>query len=298
MATNKKVVYCGSLKRILAFIFDFSFTLLFAIIINSVLINPLFSDLLNTDYYTNQYQERLVESNLYVKINDSVVSIDSTYNEQSQTLQEYVDYLDNQLNMFYSNGEFECSNISMYEQLKLNETEIFYFDEISNSIKTLNNVSLEKQREFYEDAVAYSINTVLVYDDIVSFASTNIIMNSIYSFVISFLIIMSIFFLLVPLLNKKRATFGKFIFKIGVVNTKDYKFISKKDMLIRFAVLFIEIVLSFFTFGGIVLISFAFTIFSKNDSALHDFAAKTTLVDLRYYNQSLIDQEDGELAWN
>ena len=298
MATNKKVVYCGSLKRILAFIFDFSFTLLFAIIINSVLINPLFSDLLNTDYYTNQYQERLVESNLYVKINDSVVSIDSTYNEQSQTLQEYVDYLDNQLNMFYSNGEFECSNISMYEQLKLNETEIFYFDEISNSIKTLNNVSLEKQREFYEDAVAYSINTVLVYDDIVSFASTNIIMNSIYSFVISFLIIMSIFFLLVPLLNKKRATFGKFIFKIGVVNTKDYKFISKKDMLIRFAVLFIEIVLSFFTFGGIVLISFAFTIFSKNDSALHDFAAKTTLVDLRYYNPSLIDQEDGELAWN
>lgn len=298
MATNKKVVYCGSLKRILAFIFDFSFTLLFAIIINSVLINPLFSDLLNTDYYTNQYQERLVESNLYVKINESVVSIDSTYNEQSQTLQEYVDYLDNQLNMFYSNGEFECSNISMYEQLKLNETEIFYFDEISNSIKTLNNVSLEKQREFYEDAVAYSINTVLVYDDIVSFASTNIIMNSIYSFVISFLIIMSIFFLLVPLLNKKRATFGKFIFKIGVVNTKDYKFISKKDMLIRFAVLFIEIVLSFFTFGGIVLISFAFTIFSKNDSALHDFAAKTTLVDLRYYNPSLIDQEDGELVWN
>lgn len=298
MAASKKVVYCGSLKRILAFIFDFSFTLLFAIIINSVLINPIFSDLLNTDYYTNQYQERLVESNLYVKINESVVSIDSTYNEQSQTLQEYVDYLDNQLNMFYSNDEFECSNISMYEELKLNETEIFYFDEISNSIKTLNNVSLEKQREFYEDAVAYSINTVLVYDDIVSVSSTNIIMNSIYSFVISFLIIMSIFFLLVPLLNKKRATFGKFIFKIGVVNTKDYKFISKKDMLIRFAVLFIEIVLSFFTFGGIVLISFAFTIFSKNDSALHDFAAKTTLVDLRYYNPSLIDQEDGELAWN
>lgn len=298
MATNKKVVYCGSLKRILAFIFDFSFTLLFAVIINSVLINPLFSDLLHTDDYTIQYQERLVESNLYVKINESVVSIDSTYNKNSQTLQEYVDYLDNQLNMFYTSEKFECSNISMYEELKLNETELFYFDETSNSIKILNDISLEKQKEFYEKAVSYSINNVLVHDDIVSLASTNIIMNSVYSFVISFLIIMSIFFLLVPMLNKKRSTFGKFIFKIGVVNTKDYKFISKKDMLIRFAVLFIEIVLSFFTFGGIMLISFAFTIFSKNDSALHDFAAKSILVDLRYYNPLLIDEGDGELSCN
>ena len=78
-----------------------------------------------------------------------MVSIDSTYNENIQTLQEYVDYLDNQLNMFYTSEKFECSNISMYEELKLNETELFYFDETSNSIKILNDISLEKQKEFF-----------------------------------------------------------------------------------------------------------------------------------------------------
>ena len=47
----------------------------------------------------------------------------------------------------------------------------------------------------------------------------------------------------------------------------------------------------------LLTISFGLTIFTKNNSSLHDLVCKTTVVDLTQYNLPPLNEEEGELAW-
>ena len=295
MADKNKLVYCGALKRVLAFIVDFSLTILFTVFLASLVTNPIFAKVLNSDELTIQYEQRILESGLYEKVDGILISIDETFDETKQTKEEFIQYLDLKLTEFYSNPDFTCSNIEYFNNLKL-DNKLFKLDETTNTIVYSSVATTDELMTFYYDAMADTINNVLSNDDIVAHTSINIILNTLYGVILALLISISLFYLLIPLINKRKGTFGKILFKIGVVNLSDFKFASNMQVIVRFAVFFLECILSIFTFGVVLLLSFTITLFTKNDKSLHDLAANTSLVDLKYHDLKLLE-EDGELAW-
>lgn len=85
--------------------------------------------------------------------------------------------------------------------------------------------------------------------------------------------------LIIPLCLKDGQTIGKKIFKIIVISSDGYK-IKKIQLLPRFlAYIFIEVFLGFITFGGTFLISYTMFLFTKKRRCIHDYIAKTCVVD-------------------
>lgn len=296
MANKTKLVYCGALKRVLAFVVDFSLTIIFTILLASLVTNPIFSKILNSDELSVQYEQRILDSGLYEKVDGILLPIDETYNETTQSKEQFINYLDDKLTYFYTNESFSCSNIEYFNNLKL-ENRLFTLDESTNTIIYSSVATTDDLLSFYYEAVDDAINNVLSEDDIVAHTSINIILNTLYGIILAFLISLSLFYLVIPLINKRKGTFGKIIFKIGVVNLNNCKIASNLQVLVRFAVFFLECVLSLFTFGVVILLSFTITLFTKNDKSFHDLAANTTLVDLKYYDEKLFDEDEGELSW-
>lgn len=85
--------------------------------------------------------------------------------------------------------------------------------------------------------------------------------------------------LIIPLCMKDGQTIGKKIFKIIVITSDGYK-LKKIQLLPRFlAYIFIEVYLGFATFGGAFLISYTMFLFTKKRRCIHDYIAKTCVVD-------------------
>ena len=115
---------------------------------------------------------------------------------------------------------------------------------------------------------------------------------------VSLLLSIIIFNLLIPLFSKRNYTIGKYMFKIGTVNSITGRNARKSQIVLRFIIYSFEILISCLTFGAVLLVSFALTLFTKNNSAIHDILAKTKLIDLTT-TKLLTDKdviEEGELA--
>ncbi len=86
-----------------------------------------------------------------------------------------------------------------------------------------------------------------------------------------------VFFLVVPLCNKNRATFGQMIFGLKIINYRNKKPINPLIVIVRFLIIFIfESLLPYILFGEIVLlfmplILIAVTLFSNDNRTIHDF---------------------------
>ena len=91
-------------------------------------------------------------------------------------------------------------------------------------------------------------------------------------------------YLFIPLIfNKGKKTIGKLVFKIGVVN-KNLLNVSNKQYFLRFLIfLFLEVILSIFTFLIPIIISFNMIFFTKNKQCLHDYIMHFQLVDTSMY---------------
>ena len=292
--------YCGISKRIFAFILDIVCAILIAINLNNFVVNPLLSKSFHTDLYEEQYRDRLLESNLYFLGEDGLcyqIDMYADFNKDC-TNEEYVSYMEQQLDLFYSNASFDCAQVSYYNALKEAATEVFIYDNSNDIYSYVNGVSIEKKIEFYKSAVAYSIDKVLVNDNVISTIYSNIMTKGLLALGISLFLSLIIFNLIIPLFSKKNYTLGKFMFKIGTVNSITERNARKSQIVLRFIVYSFEVLISFLTFGAVLLVSFAFTLFTKNNSAIHDMIAKTKLIDLTT-TKLLTDKdviEEGELA--
>lgn len=295
MSQKRLIEYSGAAKRIFAFFIDILCTLLIAINLNNFLFSNLTRESLGTTALEEKYKDRLVDSHLYIQKDDGLCySIDMINHDNSMNEEEYIQYLDEKLTLFYLDEDFECSNIEQYNELKKNKEDIFKYDTTLNTYIYLDNIDNETKLKFYKDAVTYSIDKVLVNDELIEDYLNQILRNGLISLSMSFMASMFIFFLIIPMINKNRSTIGKYMFKIGLIDLKTKEILSRQQYTLRFIVLFLETVISLMCYGGVLLISFALTIFTKNNSSLHDFAAKSMPINLLSYSK--IIEEEGELA--
>lgn len=295
MSQKRLIEYSGAMKRIFAFLIDLLCTFIIAVNLNNIVFTNIVRDSLNTPAIEEQYRERLIDSHLYILKDDGLChSIDTINQNNSMSEEEYLLYLDTQLTLFYLDEDFECSNIEQYNELKKNKEELFKYDLVLDTYIFLDNIDNKTKLDFYKEAVKYSIDEVLDKDEQINKCLNQIIANSLISLGMSFMSSMFVFFLIIPLINKNRSTIGKNMFKIGLVDLNTKEILSRQQYILRFIVLFLETAVSFVCNGGILLISFAFTIFTKNNSSLHDLAARSMPINLISYSK--IIEEEGELA--
>lgn len=295
MSQKRLIEYSGVSKRVFAFLIDLLCTLLIAINLNNLVFSNLTKESLGTTVLEEKYKERLVDSHLYILKDDGLCySIDIINNDNSMSEEDYILYLETQLTLFYLDDDFKCSNIDQYIELKKNKEELFKYDSVLNTYIFLDSVDNETKLKFYKEAVTYSIDRVLANDEKVEEYLNQIMKNGLISLSTSFMLSMFIFFLIIPLISKNRSTIGKYMFKIGLIDLKSKEILSRQQYTLRFIVLFLETSISLMCYGGVLLISFAFTIFTKNNSSLHDFASKSMPINLISYSK--IIEEEGELA--
>ena len=93
-----------------------------------------------------------------------------------------------------------------------------------------------------------------------------------------------VFFLVIPLVRKDKATLGKMAMKLSIINKGDYK-ASNLQIVARFlSIYLIETVFSYFFFGAIAiviipLVNVGFYSFEKHKIFIHDFFAGTKVVE-------------------
>ena len=113
-----------------------------------------------------------------------------------------------------------------------------------------------------------------------------------YELVISIVISTSVFFLLIPSLLPHGQTLGKKLFSLGVTDISGYK-VKYWQLFVRyFSLLVLEILLSFVTSFLALFVSFTIAMFSKKGRALHDFVARTRVVDLKESTIYLNSEEE------
>lgn len=100
-----------------------------------------------------------------------------------------------------------------------------------------------------------------------------------------------IFYVAVPWLMKNGQTLGKKIFKLGLATYDGYIF-SNKQLLLRFVpffvamavqlipIIFSDMLYLIIFYSALLLVSFALMMASPKRAALHDFAARTIVIDL------------------
>ena len=295
MPQKRLVEYCGAGKRIFAFIIDVLCTLLIAINLNNYLFSNLTKEKLGTTVLEEKYKTRLVESHLYVLEDDGYCyPIDDINYDNKMSDEEFMVYLETNLLAFYNDDDFKCSNIEQYIEFKKSKVEIFELSNTTNDYEFISSVTIEQKLNFYSEAVTYSIDRILVNDDLIEGYLNEIMMNGLISLGMSFMSSMFIFFLIIPLINKNRSTIGKYMFKIGVVDLNTKQILSRQQLVLRYIVLFLETAISLMCYGGVLLASLALTIFTKNNTSFHDFVCKSMPIDLVAYSKKI--EEEGELA--
>lgn len=100
-----------------------------------------------------------------------------------------------------------------------------------------------------------------------------------WSRVAAIIVTLCLVYLLPTMVTKKGQTVGKLIFKLSLTNSEGFK-VKKSQVLVRFlAFAVINFFLGYLTMVLVPLVSFTCMIFTKRNSALHDYCAVTMVVD-------------------
>ena len=281
MSLVVKYKKCSDLKRVIAFIVDFFFTLLLTLL--------LLASSLAIFYATSSYKEALsIQENLKER---SALFIDGKeaplyLSENGLTIKEQARELDLLMTNFYENSYFFKDNkeINEYNNRKLNEkyNEYNLFKEENNEIIfTFNNVPdntyLTYLTSEYNTYALSSLRNLDEYIDTTKFISLTNLLLIIFTFLFSSVI----FYFLIPFLSKNnRATLGMKIFKLGLISNSNYS-LTNKEFIYRFLFFFIiEYILGFLSFFIIPLISLSFMLLSKNSLPFHDLLLNSKMVDV------------------
>lgn len=84
---------------------------------------------------------------------------------------------------------------------------------------------------------------------------------------------------IVPVCSNNGETIAKHIFKLGLVTKEGYK-VKKRQIFVRFlCYYFIDLLISFATFGGLFLITYTMMLFTKKRRCIHDFVSGTCVIN-------------------
>lgn len=280
MSLVVKYKKCSDLKRVIAFMVDFFFALFLTLL--------LLVSSLGIFYATPNYQEAIsIQENLKERsglyINDKEAPI--YLSEESLTIKEQAERLDEIITDFYQNTYFFATNeeLTNYENRKLNEKYnnhnlfikendqiVFTFDQVPD------NTYLTYLTNEYNDSALSSLRNFDEYFNTTRFISLTILLLIVFTFLISSLI----FYFFIPLFSKNnRSTLGMRIFKLGLISNSNYS-LTTKEFVFRFFFFFIiEYILGFLSFFIIPLISLSYMLLSKNGVPFHDLLLNSKMID-------------------
>ena len=281
MSLVVKYKKCSDLKRVIAFIVDFFFTLLLTLL--------LLASSLAIFYATPNYKEALsIQENLKER---SALFIEGKeaplyLSENSLTIKEQARELDLLMTNFYENPYFFKDNngINEYNNRKLNEKYNGYnlFKEENNEIIfTFSNVPDNTYLTYLTSEYnTYALSSLRNFDEYIN-TTKFISLTNLLLIIFTFLFSSIIFYFLIPFLSKNnRATLGMKIFKLGLISNSNYS-LTKKEFIYRFLFFFIiEYILGFLSFFIIPLISLSFMLLSKNSLPFHDLLLNSKMVDV------------------
>ncbi len=281
MSLVVKYKKCSDLKRVMAFIVDFFFTLLLTLL--------LLASSLAIFYATPNYKEALsIQENLKER---SALFIEGKeaplyLSENSLTIKEQVRELDELMTNFYENSYFFKDNneINEYNNRKLNEKYNGYnlFKEENNEIIfTFNNVPDNTYLTYLTSEYnTYALSSFRNFDEYIN-TTKFISLTNLLLIIFTFLFSSIIFYFLIPFLSKNnRATLGMKIFKLGLISNSNYS-LTKKEFIYRFLFFFvIEYILGFLSFFIVPLISLSFMLLSKNSLPFHDLLLNSKMIDI------------------
>ena len=304
------------IKRFAALVVDIMLWFLVSLMALSFVINPCVNSITNYEYKTNEYRKGMYEIGAYVYVEYKTTS-DSyyyeiigdvtntsyenlTYNEENtlgitmittSNLKITVEQLDYYVAMLYTNiGDIDSFNASKVdselfdesglplESAKEEDLKKYYFDQYQKVFES------EKFKN-YKDGYIYNLGDELNTIDIIKAYS-------------SYFVSLVIFYLLIPMLSKKRQTLGKRILNLEVIDAKTGQNASKMQILIRFAAItLIEFFLSMILSGLLylpLLVSIIMMVITLNQSTIHDYISGTRvieIVDNVYINEEAINKD-------
>ena len=281
MSLIVKYKKCSDLKRVIAFIVDFFFTLLLTLL--------LLASSLAIFYATPNYKEALsIQENLKER---SALFIEGKeaplyLSENGLTIKEQARELDELMTNFYENSYFFKDNneINEYNNRKLNEKYNGYnlFKEENNEIIfTFDNVPDNTYLTYLTSEYnTYALSSFRNFDEYIN-TTKFISLTNLLLIIFTFLFSSIIFYFLIPFLSKNnRATLGMKIFKLGLISKSNYS-LTKKEFIYRFLFFFvIEYILGFLSFFIIPLISLSFMLLSKNSLPFHDLLLNSKMIDV------------------
>lgn len=281
MSLVVKYKKCSDLKRIIAFIVDFFFTLLLTLL--------LLASSLAIFYATPNYKEALsIQENLKER---SALFIEGKQaplylSENGLTIKEQARELDLLMTNFYENSYFFKDNkeINEYNNRKLNEKyngHNLFKEENNEIIFTFNNVPDNTYLSYLTSEYnTYALSSLRNFDEYVN-TTKFISLTNLLLIIFTFLFSSIIFYFLIPFLSKNnRATLGMKIFKLGLISNSNYS-LTKKEFIYRFLFFFIiEYILGFLSFFIIPLISLSFMLLSKNSLPFHDLLLNSKMIDV------------------
>ena len=139
----------------------------------------------------------------------------------------------------------------------------------------------ETAYEFYATAYQNALNYLYQYDQAYSEAYQTCSFYLNLEKVLGIVISGTLVYLVMPLILKKGKTIGKLIFKLSLsLDSKEYQKIHFAQLLTRYlSIVFIEILGSQVFYYIPMMISLGTMMFTKRNFAIHDFIARTYVVD-------------------
>ena len=233
--------------------------------------------------------------NLDTETNSSVVE-----KEVANSINNFFTYVDNNLS-----HELYESMIKEYDELRLDQKLIYSYEGNTYKLFIQKDGKVVKNNEvvipsksyisFYKDyidnyALGYfhsKIDRVVTLEKYFSYVmAIEVIVGVLVGSIINYYVFPLIF-------RRNRYTLGRLTYKIGLVN-KDILHVSFGQFTLRFLIIFfLEIALSFVTFGIPIIFSFTMSLVTKKKQYFHDYLLGIEEVDLQdnqvYYSKDEVN---------
>ena len=233
--------------------------------------------------------------NLDNETNSSVVE-----KEVSNSINEFFTYVDN----FISHELYE-SMVKEFDELRVDDKLVYTYENTTYKLFVLKNGIVKKNDQvvlpskayikFYKDyidnyALGYfhsKIDRVITLEKYFSYVmACEVVVGILFASIINYYVFPLIF-------RRNRYTLGRLTYKIGLVN-KDVLHVSFLKFTLRFLIIFfLEICLSFVTFGIPLIFSFTMSFVTKKKQYFHDYLLDIEEVDLQdnkvYYSKDEIN---------
>ena len=263
-------------KRIWAAVIDLIIFYVLMMVLTSFVIQPIVTSITDFNQRFEVYETTLVEKKLVNKTDNGLVLAISDFDLDK------VDEYDQILIDLYSDESYitEGNNgLADYINSKKAATNVFAYVEATDTFKLVGDK--KAAYSFYVTAYNNALSYLYQYDQAYNEAYSTCAFYQNLIKIIGIVVAGTLVYLVMPLIFKKGKTIGKKLFKLSLSNDpKEYKQIHFGQLLTRFlSIVFIEILGSQVFYYIPMIISLGTMMFTKKGFAIHDFIARTYIVD-------------------